>query len=271
MLTLCYPALSFAETIVLKSGRKIEGKIIEKTDQYIKINIKGIPGGMPQTFYSDEVAAVDETNPSQSSTEIIKQLSLGKFYATIHLKSGETVKGEFIEDASDYIKISCGGAVRTYPRSEISSFINVPEEVENGSVDFPAWLKQFNEKYCLPAREEFCTKLEKCEPYGNQFIPESIKGEKDGKCIVVTSNGMEYRYSEGQRKALIQYYRALNTASRNGSSVGIQSDGPTEQFVIPGGTSKIISRGRTVTKIDGEIIEDPRNDAECYVNGVPLE
>jgi len=46
----------FAETIVLKSGKKIEGKIIEKTDKYIKIDYLGIP----TTFFLDEIENIKE-------------------------------------------------------------------------------------------------------------------------------------------------------------------------------------------------------------------
>lgn len=37
IISLCFLAVTFAETIVLKSGKSIEGKIIEDTDNYIKI------------------------------------------------------------------------------------------------------------------------------------------------------------------------------------------------------------------------------------------
>ena len=43
ILGLGMPALLFAETITLKSGKTIEGKIIEETDQYIKIDVEGQP------------------------------------------------------------------------------------------------------------------------------------------------------------------------------------------------------------------------------------
>ena len=33
----------FAETIVLKSGERIEGKIVEQTDDYVKVDSKGVP------------------------------------------------------------------------------------------------------------------------------------------------------------------------------------------------------------------------------------
>ncbi len=32
----------FAETIVLKSGKTVEGKILEKTDKYIRVDTEGM-------------------------------------------------------------------------------------------------------------------------------------------------------------------------------------------------------------------------------------
>ena len=45
---------TFAETIILKSGKVVTGKIIEETDAYIKIDISGIP----ITYYSDEIQSI---------------------------------------------------------------------------------------------------------------------------------------------------------------------------------------------------------------------
>ncbi|MDP2924541.1 MAG: hypothetical protein Q8O30_12640 [Candidatus Omnitrophota bacterium] len=45
----------FAEIIILKSGKTVEGKIIEKTDKSIKIYIEGIP----ITYYFDEIDSID--------------------------------------------------------------------------------------------------------------------------------------------------------------------------------------------------------------------
>ena len=52
---LCFSARAFADTITLKSGQKIEGEILEKTDAGIKIEWNGIG-----VFYSaDEVESVN--------------------------------------------------------------------------------------------------------------------------------------------------------------------------------------------------------------------
>lgn len=55
IISLFLPVLVFAETIVLKSGRTVEGKLIEKTDKYIKIDFQGVP----LTYFFDEVESID--------------------------------------------------------------------------------------------------------------------------------------------------------------------------------------------------------------------
>ncbi|MFA5059573.1 MAG: DUF2059 domain-containing protein [Candidatus Omnitrophota bacterium] len=50
---ICLP--SFAETIYLKNGKTINGKITEKTNTQVKINVNGI--GI--TYYADEIERID--------------------------------------------------------------------------------------------------------------------------------------------------------------------------------------------------------------------
>lgn len=50
-----FPNIAFAETISLKSGKKIEGKVIEKTDKYIKLDFYGTP----ITYFIDEIESID--------------------------------------------------------------------------------------------------------------------------------------------------------------------------------------------------------------------
>lgn len=73
LLSMCFSFFVFAETVVLKSGKKIEGKIIEKTDEYIKIDLYG----MPITYYFEDiestngggVSALNETSSASSRME----------------------------------------------------------------------------------------------------------------------------------------------------------------------------------------------------------
>jgi tetratricopeptide (TPR) repeat protein len=55
MTCLCFLSVVFAETILLKSGQTVEGKLTEKTDKYIKIDFQGIP----LTYFFDEIKSID--------------------------------------------------------------------------------------------------------------------------------------------------------------------------------------------------------------------
>ena len=54
-LLLMVPLFSFAETVILKSGQRIEGRIIEKTNEYVKVDFQGIV----LTYFSDEINGIE--------------------------------------------------------------------------------------------------------------------------------------------------------------------------------------------------------------------
>ena len=55
IICLFFPFISSADTIVLKSGKTVEGKVIEKTDKYIKVDFQGVM----LTYYNDEIKSID--------------------------------------------------------------------------------------------------------------------------------------------------------------------------------------------------------------------
>jgi hypothetical protein len=61
---LYFPISTFAETIGLKSGKTVEGKIIEKNDEYIKIDFQGVS----LTYYNDEIESIDGQSLSASGS-----------------------------------------------------------------------------------------------------------------------------------------------------------------------------------------------------------
>lgn len=65
ILVIClqFSASAFAETIVLKSGEIVEGKLIEKTDKYIKIDFQGVP----LAYFLDEIQKVDIQETADSA------------------------------------------------------------------------------------------------------------------------------------------------------------------------------------------------------------
>lgn len=65
VLSLSLPAVILAETIVLKSGKTIEGKIVERSDKYIKVDIAGVT--VP--YFLDEVDKIEEVPLTASPTD----------------------------------------------------------------------------------------------------------------------------------------------------------------------------------------------------------
>lgn len=63
--------LVFADTIILKSGRRIEGKISEKTDKYIKVDTDDLN----LTFWLDEIEKVETTEPSLPVSSVSKPIA----------------------------------------------------------------------------------------------------------------------------------------------------------------------------------------------------
>ncbi|MBI3991312.1 MAG: transglutaminase domain-containing protein [Candidatus Omnitrophica bacterium] len=80
ILVLLSYSVSSAEIIYLKTGKKIEGKIIEKTDKYLKIEFYGTP----LTYFMDEIDRLDtqlsgiqDTKPKKAILyRVTKNLSL---------------------------------------------------------------------------------------------------------------------------------------------------------------------------------------------------
>jgi len=72
LIFLIIPSLVLASEVVLKSGQKVEGKIVEQKDKYVKFD-SGV--GVVMTYYIDEIDTIDgqklQTSkiPMQTSTE----------------------------------------------------------------------------------------------------------------------------------------------------------------------------------------------------------
>jgi len=96
LLSLLVFAPTFGEVVTFKSGKTIEGRIVEKTEKYVKIDIFGVP----VTYYFDDIESIDgkkinvaavpqvsepakePVNPKKESTppasDATKNLSLGE-------------------------------------------------------------------------------------------------------------------------------------------------------------------------------------------------
>lgn len=55
LIVFCFVSISFASTVVLESGQRVEGDIIERDEDYIKVSYDGVE----VTFYLDEIITID--------------------------------------------------------------------------------------------------------------------------------------------------------------------------------------------------------------------
>lgn len=90
-LVISLPSFACAETLILKSGQKIEGKIIEKTDKYIRIEFEGVI--LP--YFYDQIQSIDGKVPNISISKEscpgqagIKPNTGNKIQLSLNLKPG---------------------------------------------------------------------------------------------------------------------------------------------------------------------------------------
>ncbi|MDD3345297.1 MAG: hypothetical protein PHO34_02530 [Candidatus Omnitrophica bacterium] len=71
-------AVCFGETIILKSGQRVEGKIIEQTNKYVKIDFFGV--GL--VYYNDEIDSILYTDSQAGQNGDSQAASLYQAYLT---------------------------------------------------------------------------------------------------------------------------------------------------------------------------------------------
>lgn len=111
---LCFPVFIFAETIILKSGKIIEGKIIERTDKYVKIDFYGVA----LTYFLDEIQNIGEqeaerlskptTSPTvpeqeKSPAQIFEEAAPAIVVITAQLSNGTSQGSGFIVDKNGVV------------------------------------------------------------------------------------------------------------------------------------------------------------------------
>ena len=67
----CLPI--FADTVVLKTGQTVEGKIIENTVGFVKIDFEGVE----LTYFQDEIASVNQSQTNNAAAEGLNSLYEG--------------------------------------------------------------------------------------------------------------------------------------------------------------------------------------------------
>ena len=100
-------SLGYSETIVLKSGQKVEGRIIEQTDKYVKLDFYGVE----LVYYHDEIASVEQG--ASSAEDVNPQLeALYKAYTSSLKVSQKPIPPEpqkMVESALQSVQSTQGG------------------------------------------------------------------------------------------------------------------------------------------------------------------
>ena len=151
-------SLVFAETVVLKSGKTLQGKIIEKTDKYIKIDIENL--GIPLTYFFDDIETIDgreaskpaesaiianandkittenklETNTPTTATEPKRENGLSVHFVPRSAPelSGSNKNGFMVSQSKD-LKSPSERPIFETPEKLVEYLLNQPQEIrENG-------------------------------------------------------------------------------------------------------------------------------------------
>ncbi|MFA6281858.1 MAG: tetratricopeptide repeat protein [Candidatus Omnitrophota bacterium] len=105
-LLICFMAIalfSYAEIVVLKKGKIIEGKILERTDKYIKIDMWDIP----ITYYLTDVDSIDGQKIVEPQGEQVKPDKENKIFVKEGIPSTPLEEKEtFVEEKTLFLPIA---------------------------------------------------------------------------------------------------------------------------------------------------------------------
>lgn len=174
ILVIClqFSVSAFAETIVLKSGEIVEGKLIEKTDKYIKIDFQGVP----LTYFLDEIQSVDKVD-IQSATIPNKKVDIQETADSAYQKGENYMSQQNFDEAI----IEFSKAIKLDPRSDKA---------------------YYSRGRAYGAKDDLEKELADYDQVININAPETIQSA----CI---NRGMAYEYKGDLDKALAVYSKGI--------------------------------------------------------------
>lgn len=96
---LCFSIPLFAETIVLKSGKTIEAKIIKKTDNSIKVDIEGVS----VTYYLGDIESINGKTVANLKDSDIPKITYEDIAKSVEKEAQESLKSS-PQSAKSYIE-----------------------------------------------------------------------------------------------------------------------------------------------------------------------
>lgn len=183
---------AFTGVILLKSGKTIEGEIIEETEEYIKVNFHGVA----ITYYFDDIESIDGrriyipkayTNSAsfrKTPEDIFRQISPAVVYITTETIGGESYLG------SGFIVDSAGVIITNYHVLQAANKANV--QLKDGKVYPVSGVLYYD------VQEDIC--ILKIDASGLPVITLGDSSALDiGETVYCIGNplGLEYSFSNG--------------------------------------------------------------------------
>lgn len=135
LLVLAMCAVALADTIELKNGDKIQGKIIEETDEAVRIKtsfgILRIPRDQITKLTKDEGEPEPEPEPVEPDKP--EEKAEDSKNVVIELVNGDKIEGEIIEESDAAIKLKTSFGPLTIPRRQIKN-ITKPSALPSGAL-----------------------------------------------------------------------------------------------------------------------------------------
>jgi len=88
LVSIFFYSIASAEAILLKSGKTIEGSLIEKTDRYIKIDFQGVP----LTYFFDEIRSIDGKPIEAERDKSIQTITYEEIAGIMEEESQQAIK-----------------------------------------------------------------------------------------------------------------------------------------------------------------------------------
>lgn len=103
LFALLMPAFSFADTVELKSGKTIEGKIVDETAGWIKVDIDA---GMTVTYYKDEIKDYKKEGVNQNENSLPTVFTMDELTP----EQKKYVEENYVTTGAFQVDMSSGGA-----------------------------------------------------------------------------------------------------------------------------------------------------------------
>ncbi len=123
---LFFLSLGFSETILLKSGQKVEGRVTERTDNYVKLDFFGVD----LVYYKEEIASITQGVSGNENTSSPQLESLYQAYASSLNLPPEQKEGKVSETPALALPQTAETSQTASPAAPSASLSQMPPEYQ---------------------------------------------------------------------------------------------------------------------------------------------